>query len=74
MKEGKLLDYFCKNKLMEENWRLEIEEKKAVLTFYSEVSPTTVPKSDERQYCSKDATTPGLQTLLIKSGLVKTWR
>jgi len=74
MKEMKLQDYFCKNKLMTENWRLEIEEKKSVITFYSDTSPTTATKSDERQYCSNNAATPGLQALLINLGFVQTWR
>ena len=28
------------------------------------------PKSDEHQYCSKDATTPGLPTLLINTRFI----
>ena len=59
---------------MAENWRLEIEEKKVVITFYSDTSPPTMPKSDERQNCSKDAETLGLPSLLIIPGFVKTWR
>lgn len=59
---------------MAEYWRLEIEEKKEVLTFYSDTSPTRMPKSVERQYCSKDVTTPGLPTLLINPCFVQTWR
>jgi len=70
MKERKLLGYFCINKLMEEYWRLEIEEKKAMITLYTNTSPTTAQKSDECQYCSKDAATPGLPALLINSGFV----
>ena len=58
MKERKLLDYFCRNKLMVENWRLEIEEKKEIITFYSNTSPAIAPKSDEHQYCSKTVATP----------------
>jgi len=54
--------------------RLEIEEKKAVITFYSNASPAMVPKSDEHQYCSKDAATSGLPALLINPRFVQTWR
>jgi len=59
---------------MEENWRLEIEEKKAILTFYLDTSPKTAPKSDERQNCSKDVATPGLPALHINLGFMQTWR
>ena len=59
MKERKQLDYLCRNKLMVEYWRQEIEEKKAVITFYSDTSPAIAPKCDEHQYCSKDVATHG---------------
>jgi len=47
MKERKQLDYFDINKWMGEYWRQEIEEKKAVITFYLETSPVTAWKSNE---------------------------
>jgi len=38
MKERKQLDYFCRSKLMEEYLRQEIEEKKVVISLYSDTS------------------------------------
>ena len=69
MKESKQLDYFCRSKLMVEYWRQEIEEKKSIITFSSDTSLATMPKSDECQYCNNDATTPGLSTLLYQPGV-----
>ena len=69
IKERKQLYYFCRNKLMAEYWRQEIEEKKSVITFYSNASLAAAPKSDECQYCSKDATTPELPALLYQHGV-----
>jgi len=43
--------------------------------WYSpETSLERVPKSDEHQYCSIDATTPRLPTLHMNPGFIQTWR
>ena len=59
---------------MAKNCKQEVEEKEAVITFYSDTSQETVPKSDECEYCSKDVATPRLPDLLINPGFVQTWR
>jgi len=55
---------------MAENWRVEIEKNKSVITFYSDTSLETMPKSDEHQYYNKDVATPRLPALLINQGFI----
>jgi len=58
------LNYFSRN---ETNGRIvdtRSRRKKAVITYYSDTSLATAPKSDGHQYCSKNVATLGLPALL----------
>ena len=65
-KESKL-NYFCIN---ETNSRILVTRngrKKAVITYYSNTSPTTAPKSDEHQCCNKNVATRGATNFTLST-------
>lgn len=61
------LNYFCRN---EANSRISEKRngrKKSKITYYSNTSPTTTPKGDEHEYCSKNAATPGATNFTLST-------
>jgi len=52
-------NYFCKNEANSKMSGIRNGRKKAEITSYSDTSPAMAPKSDEHQYCSILAATPG---------------
>jgi len=58
-KESKLTyNYFCRNDAHSRISKIGNGRKKEKITYYSDTSLETVPKSDEHQYCNNNATTP----------------
>jgi len=63
------LDYFCRNETNGRIVETRSRRKKGVITYYSETSPETVPKSDEHQYCNKNVATLVLPAFLYQLGV-----
>jgi len=61
------LNYFCRNETNSRISKTRNGRKKAVTTYYSDTSRETVPKSDEHQYCSMNATTPGATSFTLST-------
>lgn len=51
-------NYFCRNEANSRMEEIRNATKKQKSTSYSDTLFTTVPKSDENQYCSKNAAIP----------------
>jgi len=64
--KGKL-NYFCKNELNGRIVETRSRRKKAVTTYYSDTSLAMAPTSDERQFCSKNATTHGATNFTLST-------
>lgn len=65
----KQLNYFCRNETRNRILEIRNRRKKAIITYYSDTSPTMMPKGDEHQYCSKNVATLGLPALLYQPGV-----
>jgi len=63
----KKLNYSCRNETTSRISETRNGRKKSVITYYSDTSLATVPKSDEHQYCSKNATTPGATNFTLST-------
>ena len=70
--KGRKLNYFCRNETNSIISETRNGRKKAVITYYLDTSPTMMPKSDEHQYCSKNAIAPmATNFTLSNQGLYK---
>lgn len=65
-KESKL-NYSRRNETNKKISETRNGRKKEVITYYSDTSPTTAPKSGEHQYCSKNVATLGATNFTLST-------
>lgn len=72
-KESKLTyNYFCRNDTDSRMSEIINGKKKEEITYYSDTSLETAPKSDEHQYCSNNTAAPGATNFTLSTqGLYK---
>lgn len=63
----KQLNYFCRNETNSIILETRNRIKKEVITYYSDTSPATAPKSDEHQYSKKNVVTPGATSFTLST-------